>query len=120
MVFMVFMVFIIFGDDIMKSIKQQIIQAKQEKTERNKESWYVDYCNNCKTGLSSEHDVPCHHPYYCWHEGESADVQAGIVAIDEHRRLYGYITAQMREEYKQLRNRQAKIIGKGKAKTLRG
>lgn len=103
----------------MKSIKQQIIEAKKEKTERNKEAWFVDYCNNCKNGLASEHDVPCHHPYYCWHEGEPAIVQTGIVRIDEFRRLHGYITAQMYEEYKKLRERQAKLIGKGKAKTLR-
>ena len=45
----------------MKSIKQQIIEAKQQKTERNKEAWFVDYCNNCKTGLACESDVPCHH-----------------------------------------------------------
>ena len=32
----------------MKSIKQQIIEAKKEKTEREEELWFVDYCNNCK------------------------------------------------------------------------
>ena len=104
----------------MKSIKQQIIEAKKQKTEHNKESWFVDYCNNCKTGLASEFDVPCHHPYYCWHEGEAAVVQAGIVRIDEFRRLHGYVTAQMYEEYKELRERQGKLVGKGKARTLRG
>lgn len=104
----------------MKSIKQQIIEAKQKKTERNQEQWFVDYCNNCKTGLASEHDVPCHHPYYCWHEGEPAEVQAGIVRIDEYRRLHGHITSEMYEEYKELRERQAKLIGRGKARMLRG
>lgn len=63
----------------MKSINQQIIEAKEEKTERNKELWFVDYCNNCKIGLASKYDVFCHHPYYCWHECESAIVQVGIV-----------------------------------------
>lgn len=104
----------------MKSIKQQIIEAKQQKTERNKEAWFVDYCNNCKTGLASPSDVPCHHPYYCWHDGgECQEVQAGIVRIDEFRRVHGYITGQMYEEYKELRKRQAELIGKGKAKLLR-
>ena len=103
----------------MKSIKQQIIKAKQEKTEREEELWFVDYCNNCKTGLASEHDIPCHHPYYCWHECESAIVQAAIVRIDEFRRLHGYVTSQMYLEYKELRKRQRQLIGKGRKGLLR-
>ena len=104
----------------MKSIKQQIIEAKRQKIENNKEAWYVDYCNNCKSELASEYDVPCHHPYYCWHDGgECQEVQAGIVRIDEYRRVNGRLDAHMYEEYKLLRERQAKLIGKGKAKTLR-
>ena len=105
---------------IMKSIKQQIIKANQEKIERENELWFVDYCNNCKTGLAFKNDVPCHHPYYCWHEGEPAIVQAGIVRIDEYRRLYGYVTAQMYEEYKQLRKRQRQLIWHGRRKLLGG
>ncbi|SEL38734.1 hypothetical protein SAMN05216439_0455 [Methanobrevibacter gottschalkii] len=103
----------------MKSIKQQIIEAKKEKTEREEELWFVDYCNNCKTGLASEHDIPCHHPYYCWHEGEAAIVQAAIVRIDEFRRLHGYVTSRMYWEYKELRKRQRQLIGKGRRELLR-
>lgn len=94
---------------IMKSIKQQIIKAKQEKIERENELWFVDYCNNCKTGLAFKNDVPCHHPYYCWHEGEAAIVQARIVRIDEYRRLHGYVTAQMYEEYKHIKKKTTAI-----------
>lgn len=104
----------------MKSIKQQIIKAKQEKIERKSELWFVDYCNNCKTGLAFKNDVACHHPYYCWHEGEAAIIQAVIVRIDEFRRLNGYITAQMFEEYKKSRKRQRQLIWKGRRKLLRG
>lgn len=104
----------------MKSIRQQIIEAKRQKTERESELWFVDYCNNCKTGLAFKNDVSCHHPYYCWHEGESGIVQAGIVRIDEFRRLHGYITSQMYVEYKQLRKRQRKLVWKGRKKLLRG
>ena len=71
----------------MKSIKQQIIKAKQEKIERENELWFVDYCNNCKTGLAFKNDVPCHHPYYCWHEGEAAIVQqalSGQMSIEDY------------------------------------
>lgn len=105
---------------IMKSIKQQIIKAKQEKIERENELWFVDYCNNCKTGLAFKNDVPCHHPYYCWHEGEAAIIQAVIVRIDEFKRLNGYVTAQMFEEYKQLRKRQQQLIWHGRRKLLKG
>ena len=105
---------------IMKSIKQQIIKAKQEKIERENELWFVDYCNNCKTGLAFKNDVPCHHPWYCWHEGEAAIVQADIVRIDEYRRLHGYITVQMYEEYKRLRKRQRQLIWHGRRKLLGG
>ena len=42
----------------MNSIKQQIIKAKQEKTERENELWFVDYCNNCKTGLPLKMTYP--------------------------------------------------------------
>ena len=105
----------------MKSIKQQIIEAKMQKTERNKEAWFVDYCNNCRTGLSAPFDIPCHHPYYCWHDGgECQEVQAGIVRIDEHRRLNGSLDAHMYLEYKVLRERQAQLVGKGKKELLRG
>ena len=103
----------------MKSIRQQIIEAKKEKTQREEEMWFVDYCNNCKTGLASECDVPCHHPWYCWHEGEAAIVQAGIVRIDEYRRLHGHVTSQMYWEYKELRKRQRQLIGKGRRELLR-
>ena len=104
---------------IMKSIKQQIIKAKQEKIERENELWFVDYCNNCKTGLAFKNDVPCHHPYYCWHEGEAAIIQAAIVRIDEFKRLNGYVTAQMFEEYKKSRKRQRQLIWQGRRKLLR-
>ena len=119
-VFAVFLVFKISDVMLMKSIRQQIIEAKKEKTEREEELWFVDYCNNCKTGLASEHDIPCHHPYYCWHEGEPAIFQSDIVRIEEYRRLHGYITAQMYEEYKRLRKRQRQLIWHGRRKLLKG
>lgn len=103
----------------MKSIRQQIIEAKKEKTQREDELWFVDYCNNCKTGLAFKNDVLCHHPYYCWHEGESAIVQSDIVRIDEFRRLHGHITAQMYVEYKKLRKKQRQLVWKGRRKLLK-
>ena len=114
----VFMVFIN-SAIVMKSIRQQIIEAKKEKREREEELWFVDYCNNCKTGLAFKNDVACHHPWYCWHEGESAIVQSAIVRIDEYRRLNGHVTAQMYEEYKRLRKRQRQLIWHGRIKLLK-
>ena len=104
---------------IMKSIKQQIIKAKQEKIEMGNELWFVDYCNNCKTGLAFKNDVPCHHPWYCWHEGEAAIVQAEIVKIDEYRRLHRHVTSQMYLEYRELRKKQRQLIWQGIRKLFR-
>ena len=115
---MVFMVFIKLID--MTSIKQQIIKAKKEKREREENMGFVDYCNNCKTGLAFKNDVPCHHPYYCWHEGESAIVQSEIVRINEFRRQHGYVTSQMYYEYKELRKKQRQLIWQGRRKLLNG
>lgn len=104
----------------MKTIRQQIIEEKQNQIEKNKDLWFVDYCNNCKTDLASKYDTPCHHPYYCWHEGESAIVQDGIIQIEEYRRTHGFITTQMYEQLKVLHQKKRKLIGKGKARTIRG
>ena len=104
----------------MKSIKRQIIEAKKKKSQREEEAWFVDYCNNCKTGLACRCDVPCHHPWYCWHEGESAIVQSEIVRIDEFRRLHGYVTSKMYYDYKDLRKKQRQLIWKGRQKLLKG
>lgn len=116
MVFIVFMVFIKLI--VMTSIREQIIEAEAEKRERGEELWFVDYCNNCKTGLASQCDVSCHHPWYCWHEGKSAIVQAAIVRIDEYRRLHGHVTSQMYWEYKELRKRQRQLVWQGRRKFL--
>ena len=104
----------------MKSIKEQIIEAKKEKQEMEDELWFADCCNNCKTGLVFKNDVACHHPWYCWHEGESAIVPAEIVRIDEYRRLHGHVTSQMYWEYKQLRKKQRQLIWRGRQKLLKG
>ena len=117
MVSIVFMVFIKLI--VMTSIREQIIEAEAEKREREEELWFVDYCNNCKTGLGLKNDVACHHPYYCWHEGEAAIVQAEIVKIDEYRRLHGHVTSQMYYEYKELRRRQRQLVWRGRRELLK-
>ena len=89
-----------------KPFYQLLEEAEREKQEKEDELWFVDYCNNCKTGSAFKNDVACHHPWYCWHEGQAAIVQAEIVMIDEYRRLHGHVTSQMYWKYKELRKRQ--------------
>ena len=89
----------------MVDIQDQINQVKQTKKEYLKELYYVDYCNNCKTGLASKHDTPCHHPYYCWHDnGEIQKLQTKIVQLQ----IKPYLTTQEYETLKTLKTKQRK------------
>lgn len=50
----------------MKSIRQQIIKARKEKTERESELWFVELLQqHARQVLAFKNDVPCHHPWYC-------------------------------------------------------
>lgn len=89
----------------MIDIQEQINQVKQTKKEYLQELYYVDYCNNCKTGLASKYDIPCHHPYYCWHDnGEIQELQTKIVKLQLKPRL----TTQEYETLKTLKTKQRK------------
>lgn len=74
----------------MISIQEQIQQNKQTKKDHLQELYFVDYCNNCRTGLASKYDVPCHHPWYCWHEGKSSEIQIEIVKLENKKQLSNY------------------------------
>ena len=93
----------------MVSIQDQIQTVKQQKKEYLQELYYVDYCNNCRTGLASKHDVPCHHPWYCWHAGESSKIQSEIVQLQNKEKL----TTQEYNKLKNLKIKQRKEIIKG-------
>lgn len=94
----------------MISIQEQIQQNKQTKKDYLKELYFVDYCNNCKTGLSSKYDVPCHHPFYCWHDNSSCQkLQAEIVKLETKNKL----TNQEYETLKNLKIQQRKKVIEG-------
>ena len=93
----------------MVSIQDQIQTVKQQKKEYLQELYYVDYCNNCRTGLAAKHDVPCHHPWYCWHTGKSAEIQSEIVQLQNKEKL----TTQEYYKLKNLKIKQRKEIIKG-------
>lgn len=71
----------------MLSIQEQIQATMQQKKQHLDELYFVDYCNNCRTGLASKYDVPCHHPWYCWHETGTGDLQAEIVKLQKQDKL---------------------------------
>jgi len=89
----------------MISIQEQIQQTKATKKEYLKELYFVDYCNNCRTGLASKYDVPCHHPYYCWHDGSTCEqLQYEIVKLENKNNL----TNQEYETLQELKVKQRK------------
>ena len=94
----------------MVNIQDQITQAKQTQKEYLQEFYYLDYCNNCKTGLASKHDIPCHHQWYCWHTDEDGigDLQRQIVELQIKPKL----TTQEYHKLKKLKNKQFKISKK--------
>lgn len=73
----------------MVSIQEQIQEAKQNQENYLKEFYYMDYCNNCRTGLAAEHDIPCHHTWYCWHTDEDGigDLQRQIIELECKEKL---------------------------------
>lgn len=94
----------------MISIQEQIQQNKQTKKGYLKELYFVDYCNNCRTGLASKYDVPCHHPFYCWHDnGECQELQYEIVKLETKNKL----TNQEYETLKNLKIQQRKKVIEG-------
>lgn len=120
LVFLVFVVFLVFLElMIMTSIQQQIIEQKQNKTEKLKDLFYVDYCNNCKDaeirGEYGRDYVPCHHPWYCWQDGgEVQELEYQLSLLRENEHWQGYLTAQEYEKLKKLKARKWELIKEGR------
>lgn len=91
----------------MMNIQDQITQAKKTQKEYLKEFYYLDYCNNCKTGLAAKHDIPCHHKWYCWHTDEDGigNLQRQIIELQMKQKLTSYEYKKLKE----LKNKQFKI-----------
>ena len=77
-----------------------------------KDFWYVDYCNNCKDlEIMDSKEVPCHHPWYCWHdEGEVQELEFKLGVLKEKKHWNGYLTASEQEEYYQLKQKKFGLV----------
>ena len=103
----------------MDIIEQQLQEEKIAKKEALKDLFYVDYCNNCKDpglrGRYGKEYTPCHHPWYCWHDGgEVQKLEARIAQLRHIEWLYPFFPAREREELKQLRERKWELIKEGR------
>lgn len=77
-----------------------------------KDLFYVDYCNNCKDlDIMSPLEVPCNHPFYCWHDkGEVQELEGRIGAINENERVRGFLYAYEKEELYKLKQRKFELV----------
>ena len=103
----------------MVNLQEQIKQRKEDKKEKLKDLFYVDYCNNCKDreirGQYGEDYTACHHPWYCWHDGgEVQELEARLAEINHIEWLYPFLPANEREERKELQKRKWELIKKGR------
>ena len=82
------------------------------KNEYQKELWFVDYCNNCKDlDVMCPREVPCHHPWYCWHDnGEVQQIEYEIGILHEKRYWNGRLTSSEYEQYQQLKQRKFELV----------
>lgn len=76
------------------------------------EFWFMDYCNNCKDlDVMDSKEVPCHHPYYCWHDGgEVQELEAELAKLNEKEHWNGRLTASEREAYFKLKDKKFGLV----------
>lgn len=74
--------------------------------------WYVDYCNNCKDlEVMSPLEVPCHHPWYCWHDkGEVQEMEAKLGKLYEKEHWNGGLNPSERELLFKLKDKKFKLV----------
>ena len=74
--------------------------------------WYVDYCNNCKDlEVMSPLEVPCHHPWYCWHDkGEVQEMEAKLGKLYEKKHWNGGLNPSERELLFKLKDKKFKLV----------
>jgi len=103
----------------MVNLQEQIKQRKEDKKEKLKDLFYVDYCNNCKDreirGQYGKDYTACNHPWYCWHDGgEVQKLEARLAEINHIEGLYPFLPAKEREERRQLQERKWELIKQGR------
>lgn len=99
----------------MDIIQQQLEAEKEQKKENLKDLFYVDYCNNCKDeeirGAYGKNYTPCHHPWYCWHDGgEVQKLEARLGELREMEHWAPFFPAREKEELRQLKERKWELI----------
>ena len=99
----------------MDIVQQQLQAEKESKKENLRDLFYVDYCNNCKDeeirGTYGKDYTPCHHPWYCWHDGgEVQKLEARLAEINHMESMYPFLPAREKEERRQLQERKWDLI----------
>lgn len=76
------------------------------------EFWFVDYCGNCKDlDVMSPCDIPCHHPWYCWHDnGEVQELEYKLGVLREKQEWNRFLTASEKIEYSKLKKEKFELV----------
>lgn len=79
-----------------------------------KEFWYVDYCNNCKDlDVMASNEVPCHHPFYCWHDkGEVQELEYQLGVLYEKEYWNGRLNPSEKKLLFDLKDKKFKLVQK--------
>ena len=88
------------------NLQEQIKIQKETLEEKRKEFYYVDYCNGCKVDFLNKYNIPCHHPWYCWQEDKTGELQKEIVELEIKKNP----TAYDKNRLKELRNKRYYLI----------
>lgn len=77
-----------------------------------KDFWFVDYCNNCRDlDVMAANETPCHHPWYCWHDGgEVQDLEFRLGCLYENMRVRGYLFPSETEQLFKLKDKKFKLV----------
>ena len=76
------------------------------------EFWYVDYCTNCKDlDIMDSKEVPCHHPWYCWHDkGEVQELEYEFGVLREKEYWNKQLTKQEKELLFNLKQKKFELV----------
>ena len=85
-----------------------IVDDVDEYEEYTKDLFYVDYCNNCNDlEVMYPGEVPCHHPWYCWHDdGVVQDLEFRLNSLQ----VKDSLVASEREELFKLKQRKYDLV----------
>lgn len=86
-----------------------------------KDFYFVDYCNNCKDlDVMDITEVPCHHPWYCWHDGgEVQELEFSLGKLYEKERN-GRLSASEKELLFELKDKKFYLVNEKLRKFRQG